>query len=47
MKLEETHAANIRSRKMLDEIGFKEVSRKGIERYLGVDSQLIQYRISH
>lgn len=41
----ETHAANIRSRKMLEKIGFKEISRKGIESYLGEDSQLIQYRI--
>ncbi len=42
----ETHAANMRSRKMLDKIGFQEISRKGTESYLGVDSQLVQYRIS-
>lgn len=41
----ETHVANTRSRKMLEKIGFKEVSKKGTEKYLGVDSQLIQYRI--
>lgn len=41
----ETHETNIRSRKMLEKIGFKEVSRIGSEEYLGIESQLIQYRI--
>lgn len=40
----ETHETNIRSRKMLGKIGFKEVSRMGSEEYLGTESQLIQYR---
>ena len=39
----ETHEENIRSRKMLEKIGFKEVSRFGSEEYLGMTSQLIQY----
>lgn len=39
----ETHEANIRSRKMLEKIGFKERSRHGSEAYLGVISTLIQY----
>lgn len=42
----ETHDSNIRSRKMLERIGFKEISRIGSEEYLGVDSQLIQYRLN-
>lgn len=42
----ETHEINIRSRKMLERIGFKEVSRIGSEDYLGTESQLIQYRFS-
>jgi [ribosomal protein S5]-alanine N-acetyltransferase len=42
----ETHETNIRSRKMLEKIGFKEVSRVGSEEYLGTESQLIQYRLS-
>jgi ribosomal-protein-alanine N-acetyltransferase len=42
----ETHETNFRSRKMLEKIGFKEVSRIGSEEYLGTESQLIQYRIS-
>ncbi|WP_211748698.1 GNAT family N-acetyltransferase [Paenibacillus sp. Marseille-Q4541] len=43
----ETHESNIRSRKMLEKIGFKEISRVGSEQYLGVDDQLIQYRFMH
>ncbi|MBM7660990.1 RimJ/RimL family protein N-acetyltransferase [Bacillus mesophilus] len=39
----ETHETNNRSRKMLDKIGFKEISRNGSETYLGKESQLIQY----
>ena len=42
----ETHEANIRSRKMLKKIGFKEISRIGNEEYLGTENQLIQYRLS-
>ena len=42
----ETHEANIRSRKMLQKIGFIEISRIGIEEYLGTQNQLIQYRFS-
>ncbi|MDN4491958.1 GNAT family N-acetyltransferase [Ureibacillus aquaedulcis] len=41
----ETHAANIRSRRMLEKIGYKEVSRIGVDCYLGVESQLVQYRL--
>ncbi|REB07318.1 N-acetyltransferase [Sporosarcina sp. BI001-red] len=40
----ETHEGNIRSRKMLEKIGFIEIGRLGNEEYLGVDDQLIQYR---
>jgi len=39
----ETHEANVRSRKMLEKIGFKEISRIGSEEYLGMISQLIQF----
>jgi RimJ/RimL family protein N-acetyltransferase len=42
----ETHVTNIRSRKMLEKIGFKEVSRTGTEKYLGVESQLIQFQLT-
>lgn len=41
----ETHEANKRSRRMLEKIGFKEMSRVGIEEYHGTKSQLIQYRL--
>lgn len=40
----ETHEGNIRSRKMLKKVGFKEISRIGKEDYLGIDNQLIQLR---
>jgi len=40
----ETHEANVRSRKMLEKIGFKVISRVGSEEYLGMNSQLIQYK---
>ena len=40
----ETNEENLRSCKMLRKIGFKEISRLGIEEYLGVNSRLIQYR---
>ena len=42
----EAHEMNIRSRKMLKKIGFIEISRIGIEEYLGTENQLIQYRLS-
>ncbi len=42
----ETTDSNIRAKKMLAKLGFKEVSRIGKEEYLGTDSQLIQYRLS-
>lgn len=41
----ETHEANMRSRRMLENIGFKETSRLGSEEYLGKEDQLIQYSI--
>lgn len=41
----ETHETNNRSRKMLHNLGFKEVSRIGSEEYMGEESQLIQYRM--
>ena len=40
----ETHETNIRSRRMLEKIGFEEMSRIGFEEYLGDSSPLIQYR---
>lgn len=40
----ETHKGNIRARKMLEKIGFKEISRVGCEEYLGRIEQLIQYQ---
>lgn len=41
----ETHETNMRSRKLLQKLGFQEVSRNGIEHYLGMDSVLIQYEM--
>lgn len=41
----ETHEENIRSRKMLEKLGFQEISRNGSEEYLGMTSKLIQYRL--
>lgn len=41
----ETNEANVRSRRMLEKIGFKEISRIGDEENLGENSQLIQYRL--
>lgn len=41
----ETNEANVRSRRMLEKIGFKVISRIGVEEYLGENSQLIQYRL--
>lgn len=42
----ETHISNFRSRKMLEKVGFKEISRGGLEMYLGVENQLIQYKLT-
>lgn len=42
----EKHETNIRSRKMLDKIGFEEISRVGLKTYLGENSRLIQYRLN-
>ncbi|MEN2466145.1 GNAT family N-acetyltransferase [Ornithinibacillus sp. JPR2-1] len=41
----ESHESNTRSRKMLERLGFKEISRIGTDSYLGVDTQLIQYQL--
>lgn len=41
----ETHETNIRSRRMLEKLGFKEISRVGREEYLGVETQIIQYQL--
>ncbi|KMJ57671.1 GCN5 family acetyltransferase [Bacillus sp. LL01] len=40
----ETHEVNVRSRKMLEKLGFTESSRIGTEVYMGEESQLIQFR---
>jgi len=40
----ETHESNIRSRRMLEKVGFEEVSKIGSEEYLGKNDQLIQYK---
>jgi [ribosomal protein S5]-alanine N-acetyltransferase len=40
----ETHNQNFRSRKMLEKIGFKEISRIDFEKYMGTECCLIQYR---
>jgi len=42
----ETHEANVRTRKMLEKIGFKEISRIGCEDYQGKNNQLIQYSLN-
>ncbi|WP_102275533.1 GNAT family N-acetyltransferase [Cytobacillus massiliigabonensis] len=41
----ETHEANIRSRRMLEKIGFKEISRIGDEEFIEMNSHLIQYKL--
>jgi RimJ/RimL family protein N-acetyltransferase len=41
----ETHEANVRSRKMLENLGFEEISRLGSEEYLGANNQRIQHRL--
>ncbi|TYS67920.1 GNAT family N-acetyltransferase [Sutcliffiella horikoshii] len=40
----ETNEVNMRSRKMLEKLGFTEISRIGSEEYMGKESQLIQFR---
>lgn len=41
----ETNEANVRSRKMLEKIGFEEVGSDGREEYMGMDGLLIQYKL--
>lgn len=41
----QTHETNHRSRKMLEKLGFKEISRIGTEEYMGSETSLIQYRL--
>ncbi|MDM5250803.1 MULTISPECIES: GNAT family N-acetyltransferase [unclassified Lysinibacillus] len=41
----ETHETNYRSRKMMDKLGFKEISRNGSEFYLNKETPLIQYKL--
>ncbi|PLT44615.1 hypothetical protein B8V81_3046 [Paenibacillus pasadenensis] len=41
----ETNEENARSRRMLEKLGFVEISRVGREAYLGKDGRLIQYRL--
>lgn len=43
--LAETHETNTRSMRMLEKLGFKEVSRVGYEIYSGRECRLIQYRL--
>ncbi|MED3576088.1 GNAT family N-acetyltransferase [Cytobacillus praedii] len=40
----ETYQKNFRCIKMLNKLGFKEVSRVGYEEYLGANNQLIQFK---
>lgn len=41
----ETNEANIRSRNMLERIGFEEIGRTGSEEYKGMEGFLIQYKL--
>ncbi len=43
--LAETHETNIRSQKMLEKLGFKEIGRNGSEIYAGQECSLIQYSL--
>ena len=43
--LAETHKTNVRARKMLERIGFEEISRNGCELYKGIETVLIQYKL--
>lgn len=44
--LAETHETNIRAIKMLERIGFKEISRHGVEMYKGIKTTLIQFKLN-
>ncbi|MGE7694955.1 GNAT family N-acetyltransferase [Lysinibacillus sp. NPDC094177] len=41
----ETHETNFRSKKMMEKLGFEEVSRNGSDIYLNKDTPLIQYKL--
>lgn len=41
----DTHETNHRSRKMMEKLGFTEVSRIGSEVYLGTEVDLVQYKL--
>lgn len=41
----ETHETNHRSRRMLEKLGFEEISRIGTEEYMGREAKLIQYKL--
>ena len=43
--LAETHETNHRARKMLERIGFEEISCSGSELYKGIETVLIQYKL--
>ncbi|MFB1081612.1 GNAT family N-acetyltransferase [Jeotgalibacillus sp. JSM ZJ347] len=43
----ETHEANIRSRRMLEKLGFQEVSRVGYEEYKDKNNRLIQFHCTY
>ena len=45
--LAETHETNYRARKMLERMGFKEISRNGSELYKGIETVLIQYKLAN
>lgn len=45
--LAETHEINMRSRKMLERIGFNEISRHGNEVYKGIETALIQFKLNN
>ncbi|HLR16070.1 MAG TPA: GNAT family N-acetyltransferase [Bacillota bacterium] len=42
----ETHESNHRAQKMLEKVGFKEISRVGTEIYMGGECGLVQYSLS-
>ncbi|RDU37999.1 N-acetyltransferase [Neobacillus piezotolerans] len=42
----ETHESNVRSGKMLEKLGFKEISRIGHEVYMEKETRLVQYLFS-
>lgn len=41
----ETHETNLSSKKLLEKLGFEEISRIGFEEYLGAEIRLIQYQM--